>query len=249
MTSSQNIKTSNVNVDKQNIMGKVNVDVVTTENGEQKPEKLTMPRTEKNLVPTRENTTAKTTRNPHRIIYTSSYDRGLQHLLKMWPDVRKEVPDAELHIFYGWQLFENFYKDNPGAMMWMSNMNKMMEHEGIVHHGRIAQPDLIEELKKSGIWAYPTHFDEINCISALKAQAYGCEPVVVNLAALKETVQFGRKVEGSIYDEKTKEEFKKELIGALKNPMSEFKRKEMMEWAKKYEWRKIANNWEVLLNG
>ncbi len=188
-------------------------------------------------------------RNLKRIIYTSSYDRGLQHLLEMWPDIRKEVPDAELHIFYGWQLFEQFYKDNPASMKWKEKMDNLMNQEGITDHGRVPQPELKEEMLKSGIWAYPTHFGEINCISAIKAQAYGCEPVVVNYAALAETVQFGSKVEGDIYDDDTKKAFLKSILEALTNPMTEEKRKEMMDWAqKKYSWSKVAKSWEGVFN-
>lgn len=186
-------------------------------------------------------------RNLKRVIYTSSYDRGLEHLLEMWADVRKEVPDAELEIFYGWQLFDKFYASNPASMAWKAKMVKLMGQEGIIKHGRLSQPELEEEMKTCGVWAYPTHFGEINCISAIKAQAFGCEPVVVNYGALQETVQYGRKVEGDIYDEETKDEFKKQLIDALKNPMSEEKRADMMTWAKlKYDWKVIAESWSNL---
>ena len=184
-------------------------------------------------------------RNLKRVIYTSSYDRGLEHLLKMWPDVKKEVSEAELHIFYGWQLFDRFYQNNPSSMQWKNKMLEMMKYEGVTEHGRISQNKLVKEYEKSGIWAYPTHFGEINCISAIKAQAYGCEPVVVNYAALQETVQFGRKVEGDIYDDETQEKFKKELINALLYPMGEAHRQKMMIWAKKkYAWAKIAQDWD-----
>lgn len=183
-------------------------------------------------------------RKQYRIIYTSSYDRGLEHLLKMWPDVIKEVPKAELHIFYGWQLFDQFYKDNPGSMAWKAKMVEMMSYKGIKDHGRVSQPKLVDEYLKSSIWAYPTHFGEINCISALKAQAYGCEPVVVNYAALQETVTYGRRVEGDIYDQETQEEFKKQLIAALKTPMDPAKRTKMMEeYEEKYIWSRIATSW------
>lgn len=189
-------------------------------------------------------------RNLKRIIYTSSYDRGLQHLLEMWPDIRKAVPDAELEIFYGWQLFDKFYSDNPSSMAWKAKMVEMMGQEGIVKHGRLTQPELATEMQQCGVWAYPTHFGEINCISAIKAQAYGCEPVVVNYAALRETVRYGKKVEGDIYDDETKEEYKKALIEALTDPMPYSVREEMMEWAKEqYSWDKIATEWGVEFNG
>lgn len=182
-------------------------------------------------------------RNLKRVIYTSSPDRGLEHLLKMWPDVKKAVPDAELHVCYGFQLFDLRYKDNPSSMKWKDDLLEKMKNYGVIHHERLPQPELAELLETCGIWAFPTHFGEINCISALKAQYYGCEPVVVNYAALKETVQFGRKIEGDIYDDETKQEFKKQLIDALKNPMSEEKRREMSKWAENYKWENVAKDW------
>ena len=189
-------------------------------------------------------------RDLKRIITTSSYDRGLEHLLKMWPDIKKEVPEAELNIYYGWQLFDRFNATNSSAMALKDRMVKMMQYEGITDHGRIPQHELEKEYEKAGIWAYSTHFGEINCISAIKAQAAGCEPVVVNYAALKETVQYGRKVEGDIYDEETQELFKIQLISALKNPMEDKKREEMSRWAKdKYSWDKLAVDWTNEFNG
>lgn len=189
-------------------------------------------------------------RNLHRVVYTSSYDRGLEHLLKIWPLVKKEVPDAELHIFYGWQLFDRFYAGNPSSMAWKQRQLEMMEKVGAIDHGRLPQKELAEFMRESGVWAYPTHFGEINCISAIKAQAYGCEPVVVNYAALKETVQFGRKVDGDIYDEETQTAFAKELIDALEHPMSDEKREDMMQWAKsKYSWDTIAQDWTQEFGG
>ena len=189
-------------------------------------------------------------RDPNSIIYTSSYDRGLEHLLKMWPDIRREVPQAKLQVFYGWQLFERFHKDNPASMMWMKDMQKKLTQEGIIDHGRLSQRDLVKEYQKCSIFAYPTHFGEINCISAIKAQLYGCEPVVVNYAALKETVKYGRKVDGDIYDEETQDKYKEQLIDALKNPMNDQKREEMMAWAKdNYGWDKIATSWSKEFRG
>lgn len=189
-------------------------------------------------------------RDFNRVVYTSSYDRGLQHLLEMWPEVIKECPKATLHVYYGWQLFEKFYANNPSSMAWMKKMQDMMTYEGITHHGRIPQEKVKEEMLKSGIWAYPTHFGEISCISAIKAQAYGCEPVVVNYAALKETVQFGRRVDGDIYDQETKDEFKKQLLDALKHPMSEERREEMMKYARsRWSWNTIASDWTKEFHG
>jgi len=184
-------------------------------------------------------------RNNKRMFYGSSYDRGLEHLLKMWPKIIEQVPDAELHIFYGWTLFAKFYADNPERMLWKENMDKMMEQKGITHLGRISHGALKEEIENCGIFAYPTHFGETSCITAMKAQAWGAIPVVINYAGVKETVHFGIKVEGDIYDQETKDEYVKQLVSLLKDDKRQEEiRKEMIPWAlENFTWRKVAEQW------
>jgi glycosyltransferase involved in cell wall biosynthesis len=163
----------------------------------------------------------------------------------MWADVKEAVPEAQLHIFYGWKLFKQFYNDNPERMQWMKEMEKKMTQNGIIHHDRVSQPELEKWYKQCGIWAYPTDFYEINCISAIKAQLWGCVPVTMDYAALKETVQYGIKVKGDIYDHEAKKTYKEELIKALKDTKwQEEQRQKMMPWArKKYSWENIAKQW------
>ena len=187
----------------------------------------------------------KDLRNPFRVIYQSSYDRGLEHLLKIWPDVKKAVPEAELHVFYGWTLFERFYRDNPERMAWKNKIDRLMEADGVVHRGRVPQHEIQKEIEKSAVWAYPSHFGEISCISAMRSQAGGAIPVVTNYAALETTVQHGAKVDGDIFDPDTRDRFKLALIDMLKDPeMQEKIRKPMMKWAKnEFKWSKVASDW------
>jgi len=189
--------------------------------------------------------------DPIKVFYGSSYDRGLEHLLKIWPDVVKAVPDAELHVFYGWDLFARFYGDNPERMAWKDRIDKMMTHKGVTHHGRVSQPQIVKEMKKCGVWAYPTHFGEISCINAMKAQACGCIPVVINYAALETTVQFGVKINGDIYDKETQEAFKEELIDMLQaKTKQDMIREKMVPWAKEYfKWAHVAKQWSDEFKG
>lgn len=183
-------------------------------------------------------------RNKHWVIYQSSYDRGLEHLLKVWPLVKKAVPDAQLHIFYGWELFVKFYHNNPASMAWKEKMDKLMKQDGVTDHGRVPQNEMREWIEKCGIWAYPTHFGEINCLSAIKAQAWGAMPVVIDYAALKTTVKWGIKVEGDIYDPKVRENYKNALIDGLTSEKQDEMRPAMMAWARdKFNWTKIATSW------
>lgn len=190
------------------------------------------------------------TRSPHRIIYTSSPDRGLEHLLKIWPEIRKAVPDAELEVFYGFQLFDKFHQGNPASKAWKERIVKLLGQEGISKHGRLPQHELEQEMRVCGIWAYPAHFEEINCISALKAQAFGCVPIVTSYAALETSVQFGIKIDCDILLEEGRDLFKEHLIWLLQHPeWQEEIRKPMMEWGSSITWDKVAAQWKNEFEG
>lgn len=140
------------------------------------------------------------TRNARRAIYSSSPDRGLETLLDIWPVVRKSIPDAELHCFYGfenWQKAAELGKDENQLKMVRFLMEKIKRTAGVVMHGRVSQSELAREFMRSGVWTYPTGFTETSCITAMEAQAAGCRIVTSPLAALNETVgQRGQLVAG-----------------------------------------------------
>ncbi len=180
----------------------------------------------------------------HKLFWGSSYDRGLNHLLKMWPAILEKYPDATLDICYGWGLFSTRYANNPERMTWKNNIDKLMKQQGITHHGRIGKEALNEITKKCGVWAYPTDFDEINCITALNCQALGCVPCVINKAALKETVGSGVRVEGDIYDPETREEYLTRLLNLMGDEkLWKAEQLKGIEFAKNYLWEQIAEQW------
>lgn len=183
-----------------------------------------------------------------RLWYQSSYDRGLIHLLEMWPKIREVYPDAELWITYGWQTFDSAFGDNPERMAWKEKINKLMEQRGITHYGRVGKEKLQELRKQCAIWAYPTDFLEINCIGALESQADGCVPCVINFGALKETVQSGVKVSCEIADEECKQEYLKELLSLMGDEKrQEEERAKGKEFAKNFSWKKIGDDWEGVI--
>ena len=127
----------------------------------------------------------------HKLFWGSSYDRGLDNLLYMWPDIKKAYPDAELHCCYGWKLFDMLARTNPERRQWKASVEIMMQHPGVIHHGRLGKEELAKVRKECGIWAYPTYFTEINCITALDCMRDGVVPVTMDLAALSEVVGAG----------------------------------------------------------
>lgn len=180
----------------------------------------------------------------HKLFYGSSYDRGLEHLLMMWEDVRATFPDAELHIAYGWNLFDTVAHNNPERMQWKENMVELMKQPGITEHGRLGKEALTKLRAQCGIWAYPTHFTEINCITALEAQASGCVPVTMAYAALKETVGCGVIVAGDIYDQEVKQDYLAKLLDMMGDEDRWKKEvKKGKRFAEKYTWQNIAWKW------
>lgn len=181
----------------------------------------------------------------HKLFYGSSYDRGLEFLLMMWPEVKKAIPSATLDICYGWDLFLSVMRTNPERMAWKEKMDKLMSQPGITHHGRVGKKELKKIRNGCGIWAYPTNFTEINCITALEAQRDGLVPVVINLAALKETVGSGVKVEGDIYFDEVYEEYLQQLINTMRHEtLWKKESKKAREFAESYNWDNISEKWE-----
>lgn len=194
-------------------------------------------------------------RDPYRILWMSSHVRGLQLLYDMWPSIKKKVPEATLDCYYGWESFVAVHQDNPERMGWMHMMQKLGKKlDGVTDHGKVGQHDIVREINKSGIWAYPCPFPEISCITAMKAQAGGAIPVSSDFAALKETVKFGVKVHMSQVDEQqpignwNKKEvanYKRELVKLLKDPERQQSiRSAMMPQSRQiFAWKGVAEQW------
>lgn len=180
----------------------------------------------------------------HKLIYSSSPDRGLDILLKMWPEIKAKFPDATLDVAYGWKVFDMVAASNPERMAWKDKVMEMMKAEGITDHGRIGKDELKKLRQQCGIWAYPTYFTEINCINALEMQRDGVVPVTMAFAALKETVGAGIKVEGDIYDPAVQTAYLETLLSFMGDERwwSEEQAKGI-EFAKDYDWSKIATDW------
>lgn len=189
----------------------------------------------------------KIERESFRCIYSSTIDRGLDILLELWPRIRAEVPEATLHVYYGFNTYRALNKNNPERMRFLAKIEKKLETtEGVFYHGRVDHETLAKEMLKSDVWLYPTFFPEISCITAMKAQAAGAVPVCTNFAALKETVQYGEKIEGDIYLPEIQDEFVRKAVETLKGDKPY--RQEMMDWARKnFAWSEVAKAWSNLM--
>lgn len=173
--------------------------------------------------------------------YFSAYYRGLECLLKMWPAIRAEVPDATLDIFYGWESWlalqgeDDFYER-------MERKFAELAPEGVTVHGRVSHTELAKAMSEIQVWAYPTEFTEIHCITALKAQEAGCYPVTTNVGALAETVQSGTLIKTKrIYtDEYKQQKFVEAVVSALKQGL-------IGSEVKGTDWSDVAKQWDTVI--
>ncbi len=119
-----------------------------------------------------------------KVIWPNSPDRGLVDGIKVMDQVVKVIPEAELHIFYG---FANM--DKYGQKAEADKMREMIaERPWIKFHGNVDQATLADEMRSSMVWLYPTWFMETYCITALEALLCKAWPVVRNIGALENTL-------------------------------------------------------------
>jgi len=186
-------------------------------------------------------------RDPHKFIWTSCPTRGLETLLDIWPRIRESLPDATLHVFYDFGNFDILRMRAQGEeaerlQALRTRIRSKAEQPGVIWPGRVGQPLIAQEMLSAGIFAYPTNFPEIMCISAVKAQAAGCWPVFFPVAALSETIGWGWQSRA--------ENFVEHCVAAATGAKSESEREAMQAWAKEvYSWDRVALGWEKLMRG
>lgn len=184
-------------------------------------------------------------RNPKRLIYASSPDRGLRTLIQIFVRLKEIVPDVELHVYYG---FDNIDKvDFEPAKQLRAMLTEALKLPGIFWHGRTGQIALIDEWFKAGIWCHPSEFTETSCITCMDAQACGAIPVTTPTWAIGENVQHGVMIEGNPEgDPLTLCRYVLELVRLVSDPeRQEAIRKEMMPWAlETFDWERFVLQWE-----
>lgn len=193
----------------------------------------------------------KVERDPYTMVYGSNYSRGLQELLQLWPKIKLSVPEAKLRIFYGWQLHEKSMSKEEFES-YKEQMEELMNQEGITHLGRISHKECAKEMLGAGIWAYPCiQFNEVSCITAMKAQIGGAIPVVIPKAALNETVKYGVKVRSGDNAGEILNKWADTLIRTLQDVEGQEQVRKVMQKGVEncFDYKSLAEDWqERILN-
>jgi glycosyltransferase involved in cell wall biosynthesis len=203
-------------------------------------------------------------KEPYLLINTSSADRLMDVMPRLFMEIKRQVPQARMQWAYGWELFELFHANNPEKIQWMKQTRKEMESAGIETLGNLSHAEVGKLYQRGAIFCHPTAFPEIDPISVRKAQACGCVPVTTDFGGLADGVQFGIKIpcketdawkepgrfHFGIEDAATQRSWIDATVDLLTNPA---KRTELAaqgaSWARQFAWSRIAARWNDVLRG
>ena len=189
-----------------------------------------------------------------KAVYSSSPDRGLDKLLDYWPAIREMRPDAELHVYYGfdtWERMAELRNDRIAKLQIEIFRTRLarMEEQGVVSHGRVGQEELARAWRGASLWLYPTSFSETSCITAMEAQASMAWPITSSLAALRETVKHGVLIDPP----NTRTGYREEFLGHVQSFLEGEKIDRLMrqhlgrDWAlNELDWSGVSVQWEKL---
>jgi hypothetical protein len=119
-------------------------------------------------------------KEPHRFIWTSSYDRGLPEFLQNgWTRIRELLPDATLHLYYGYDLCP------PDVQRELKALLHSVEGH-VVDHGKVDAIELAKARWASSYHVYVTEFPEIDCLSIRESVVAECIPIVLQHAVFSE---------------------------------------------------------------
>lgn len=190
-------------------------------------------------------------RDPYRLVYTSVPARGLDILLDIFPEIKKRVPEASLHIYCGWDLGMLKDEDRELAQALYDKTNQ----PGVIREGTKKHSELAKELRRSSLMLYPSHpvpragfFAETSCIAALEAQAAGCPVIAAKRGALPESIKDGETgilIDGDPYGAQFRAGFIEETARLLKDQarLSAMRPAAEKFIKENYTWDIIAKEW------
>lgn len=160
------------------------------------------------------------------VSYWSSPDRGLHHLLLMWPKILKAVPEAELRIFYHPDRIRKSTRHlwSLGEIAWRGKMlDQLIEtrDRSVKIFGPIPRITLAKHQVETKVWAFPfdpIFYTEGFCAAMGEAISAGCYLVVRPADALEEVYGDAPQwVRSAVCDQAWRDRFAGEIIAGLRS--------------------------------
>ena len=159
------------------------------------------------------------------LIYHTTPWRGLVHLLKVFKNLNLE--NVELNICSSTKIYGKKFDDILGKK-YEDLFEECKNTKNVNYFGFVDNKKIIELLKKTHIYSFPSIWPETSCISAIESMAAGCEVVATNLGALYETCSpFGTLISFDKNFENLEKKYAKVLSNSIKNFWSDENQKKL----------------------
>ncbi|OQR95589.1 UDP-N-acetylglucosamine-peptide N-acetylglucosaminyltransferase, partial [Thraustotheca clavata] len=188
---------------------------------------------------------------PTKFVYGSGPNRGLETILLNWKYLRSAIPNATLDVFYGFT--PAFVKFAQPSAAWRSQMENLLQQEGIAYHGLVDHARLATAYANAGFYLYPTQYPETSCVSIMKAMAAGAIPITSKRGALAEVAGAFDLGPQELLEEDPNGQWAlhwlNSVIDAVHKADLQEHRIAMKEFARKqFLWANIALEWQELFN-
>ena len=159
------------------------------------------------------------------LIYHTTPWRGLEHLLKVFKNLN--LKNVELNICSSTKIYGKKFDDILGKK-YKDLFEVCKNTKNVNYFGFVDNKKIIELLKKTHIYSFPSIWPETSCISAIESMAAGCEVVATNLGALYETCSpFGTLISFDSNFENLEKKYAKVLSNSIKNFWSDENQKKL----------------------
>jgi hypothetical protein len=120
-------------------------------------------------------------RIPFRCLFSSVPDRGLENMILLWTDIKREIPEASLVITSDYRLWGN---PSPGNERWRMRYLGLPD---VTFMGAMPRRDFVKEQLKADALTYPCSYEELFCYAVAEAEYAGAIPFTTTLGALPTT--------------------------------------------------------------
>ena len=174
------------------------------------------------------------------LIYHTTPWRGLAQLLNVFKKLN--LKNVELNVCSSTIIYGKKFDDILGKK-YENIFNECKNTKNVNYLGFVENKNIIELLKKTHIYSFPSIWPETSCLSAIESMAAGCEVVTTNLGALYETCSpFGTLVSFDRNLDNLEKKYSKTLLKSINNYWSEESQKKLKL---QYETINATYSWNV----
>lgn len=174
----------------------------------------------------------------NRLLFCSVPDRGLDIMAKVYPEIKKQIPDLSLTITSDYRLWGVGHAGNEHFI------HKFFGQDGVSFLGAVNRIDLVHEQQKSQIHSYSCVYQELFCYAVAECSVAGALPVTSDVGAL-DTTNMGVRITGNVHSSEWQDTFVKTIVTILNSPDLEKNQKGLQQEAiKRFSLERIMKQWQ-----